>query len=129
MAMASTAQGNLSEIEHNLRRALEIDPWLLSARLAYSILLCDVGRTDDVIAWNKRTDSAANQYSRLYLTELAVMHGSLGNRREADAAIARLRSLDPDSAYLHNVEWAIGVWWEDVGVVRSKLSSLGEETG
>jgi DNA-binding winged helix-turn-helix (wHTH) protein/tetratricopeptide (TPR) repeat protein len=128
MALAITGQGDLREIERNFQRALEIDPWLLSARAAYSGLLRDVGRTNAAIAWNNRTNSAADQYSWLHLTELALMHASLGNFREADAAIERLRRLDPESAYLRSVEWTIAIWWEDVGVVRSQLRMLGQET-
>jgi DNA-binding winged helix-turn-helix (wHTH) protein/tetratricopeptide (TPR) repeat protein len=128
-ALASSYEGGWSEIERNLQRALEIDPWLLSARATYSGLLRDVGRTNAAIEWNNRTSRAADQYSRLHLVFLAQIHASLGNRREAEAAIERLRTLEPGGAFLRGLEWTITIWWEDLGVARSRLRALGQRTG
>jgi tetratricopeptide (TPR) repeat protein len=127
VALALTYEGGWSEIERNLRRAIEIDPEFPFTRNIYASFLYDVGRTNAGIVQFNRVRRGADPRPRWHLIQLALTHASLGDRREADVAIERLRSVDPQ--LVPGVEWETAIWWQDVAVARSKLRALGQESG
>ena len=113
---------NWVEMERNLRRALEIDPELTYARLAYAHTLRHVGRSRAALDAFSGLTRAADPRARSNLLLVGILQAQLGNRGAADAMADRLARIYPSEA--RELEWALTFWWDDAGVARSKLPSL-----
>jgi tetratricopeptide (TPR) repeat protein len=113
---------NWVEMERNLKRALELDPELTQARLGYAWILLEVGRTEAALDAFAGLTRAADPRARSNLLLVAATQASLGNRGAADAMVERLARTYPEQA--RDAEWGITIWWEDVGVARSKLRMM-----
>jgi len=87
MALVYRSMDRLEDAEHGIRKALELSPLHVGARMMLAITLSEQGRDEEALVEAKAETA---EWARL--TALAFVHFRLGHQSDSDQALAELEA-------------------------------------
>jgi len=104
-ALAASGDGNVAKALSQARRAASLDPLAVSPLLTEATLLQQVGRNREALARLQEAAKLQPQNYEVWYALGVLLHGALGQDREARAALTRALALDPlDAASRYELE-------------------------
>ena len=91
-------RGNAAAAEGPLRRAVELQPLLVEARIALADVLSATGRTDEAVLQLEAAVAADSLHHPAAWNNLGFIHLQAGRMAEAERPLATAVHLDPDFA-------------------------------
>ena len=115
--------GQWAERERNYLMARQIDPNLGPGRMSYVGLLREVGRVREAFTIDEHAMDSADPRTLIPARVFGViLNAQLGDLDEAEARLAELERLDPQTA--QGLAWRIATNWQAPGPARARVRTL-----